>query len=82
MIKLMEAVAKIIGLHGPKKCPAGACDACEGFHHWIPDCHDGSPDPVGTTEHPAIDAGHITWYGCRHCGAWCEDIEEQNKKEI
>ena len=62
---------KIIGLHGPAECPAGACDGCEGFHHWIPECRDED------AEHPAIEAEYVTWYRCKHCPAWCEDIEEK-----
>ena len=68
---------EIIGLHGPEKCPAGACDGCEGFHHWLPECHDeDTASPPGIGPHPAIAAGHVTWYECKHCSAWAEDIRD------
>lgn len=27
-------------VHGPQKCPAGACSDCDGEHHWIEVCTD------------------------------------------
>lgn len=66
-----------IGVHGPNECPAGACDGCEGFHHWLPECaDDDTQTPPGIEAHPAIQSGLTCWYECKHCSAWCEEMEE------
>ncbi|KKN15041.1 hypothetical protein LCGC14_0990040 [marine sediment metagenome] len=66
-----------IGVHGPNECPAGACDGCEGFHHWLPECADDDTlTPRGIEPHPAIQSGLTCWFECKHCSAWCEEMEE------
>ncbi len=66
-----------VGVHGPNECPAGACDGCEGFHHWLPECaDDDTQTPPGIEPHPAIQSGLSCWFECKHCSAWCEEMEE------
>lgn len=67
--------AKILGLQGSTEC-LRTCDGCNGHHHWILECaEDDTTVPPGIQPHPALLAGHIAWYECKHCPAWCEDIE-------
>ena len=63
----------------PEKCP-GPCLVCnsseESPHHYEIECpppgDDGEPDlkDEDYEGHPAIVAGHIEWWQCRHCDKW------------
>lgn len=63
---------------GPEQCPK-PCGVCEGVgHHWIDVCP--NPDDVNdqNLQHEAFKThGLLAWYGCKHCDAWAEDVEEE-----
>jgi hypothetical protein len=71
-------------VHGPEKCPAGACSECEGHHHWIEVAVD--PDNPGEyKDHPAFKE-FLCFYSCKHCDAWAEmedmsDCDESSEDE-
>jgi hypothetical protein len=60
---------------GPETCPR-PCDVCEGgSHHWL----EAFPDDDEGAEHPAhAEHGLEAWYGCKHCDAWVEDVEDDD----
>lgn len=64
-------VLKIGVVHGPEKCPAGACSDCEGEHHLLDVCVNPE-DPGEYAQHPAFLAGNIVFWECKHCPAWAE----------
>ncbi len=65
-------------IHGPDRCPFGACSECDAEHHFFyvaciePELFDGvamvaSPENTGPT---------VPCFVCKHCEAWAEMVDE------
>ncbi len=71
--------AILYGLRGLSRCVI-SCDACSGHHHWLPAFPDDeAPGALGASRHPAEALGLVAWFDCKHCEAWCEDIEAEEE---
>ena len=73
-------LAELGELHGPEKCPRGACSDCDGYHHFsdliVSFANEEAADRLdaGADAEPIHEAeklGLEIWFPCKHdCGAW------------
>lgn len=70
-------------IHGPPKCPRGACSDCDGEHHFDAESVDPEHlDPDDSVAREAVAAGHTEYFACRHCDTWATMVDEDDELDV
>lgn len=66
-------------IHGPGKCPRGACADCDGEHHFYVhsvNIQDDDPEDRFGAIAKAVAAGETDFFACKHCDTWADLVDE------